>query len=165
MEKDGEFARFVTEFGSKEQSKDDAEAAAELDPTQTDTRKKATAGATMMQAEERNVGSISMDVYKSYLSAGNGKVIVPLLILSLVLLQGANTMSSYWLVYWQERKWPRSQGFYVIFRHFSPFFPHIFSDGNLCHVRCLASLYVLLHGKHVRIAHVFCFPKSAQGTH
>lgn len=116
IQTNGEFARFVTEFGSKEQSKEEAED--EQGPVaapQADARKKATAGAGMMQAEERNIGSIDLQVYKSYLSAGNGKVIVPLLILSLVLLQGANTMSSYWLVYWQERKWPRSQGFYVVF--------------------------------------------------
>jgi hypothetical protein len=67
----------------------------------------------MMQVEERNIGAISLDVYKAYISAGNGKFIVPLLLLALVLLQGSNVMSSYWLVYWQERKWPRPEGFYV----------------------------------------------------
>lgn len=71
----------------------------------------------MMQVEERNIGAISLDVYKAYLSAGNGKIIAPLIILSLVLLQGSNVMSSYWLVYWQERKWPRPEGFYASLRH------------------------------------------------
>ncbi|KAF7375201.1 Oligomycin resistance ATP-dependent permease YOR1 [Mycena sanguinolenta] len=113
---EGEFARFVAEFGSKEQSPGNSsekeEAAIAVAP-QAEARKKAAAGAGMMQQEERNIGSISGSVYKAYISAGNGKWIVPLLILSLVLLQGANVMSSYWLVYWQERKWPRSEGFYM----------------------------------------------------
>ncbi|KAJ7510445.1 putative ATP-binding cassette transporter protein YOR1 [Mycena galericulata] len=115
IQKDGEFAKFVAEFGSNEHSKGDAEEV-EQGPNpapQADARKKATAGAGMMQTEERNIGSIDFEVYKAYISAGNGKYVVPLLILSLVLLQGSNTMSSYWLVYWQEKKWPRSQGFYM----------------------------------------------------
>ncbi|KAJ7454698.1 ABC transporter [Mycena latifolia] len=116
IKKDGEFSKFVAEFGSKEQSKGDAEAAGTEDTEaapQADARKKATAGVGLMQAEERNVGSIALDVYKAYMSAGNGKIIVPLLLLSLVLLQGSNVMSSYWLVYWQEKKWPRPEGFYM----------------------------------------------------
>ncbi|KAJ6570148.1 ABC transporter, partial [Mycena vulgaris] len=113
MKNDGEFSKFVAEFGSNVQSKDDAEEAVPEEAPQGDARKKATAGVGMMQAEERNIGAISTDVYTAYISAGNGKIIVPLLLLSLVLLQGSNVMSSYWLVYWQEKKWPRSQGFYM----------------------------------------------------
>ncbi|KAJ7678475.1 ABC transporter [Mycena rosella] len=113
IQKDGEFSKFIAEFGSKEQSAEDGEAAVaeatEAAP-QADARKKATAGAGLMQAEERNIGSISSE---AYISAGNGRIIVPLIVLSLVLLQGANVMSSYWLVYWQERKWPRPEGFYM----------------------------------------------------
>ncbi|KAJ7284591.1 ABC transporter [Mycena rebaudengoi] len=118
IKNDGEFSKFVAEFGSKEQSSSgpDEEEEAAAAP-KADARTKS-AGAAMMQAEERNIGAIGMDVYKAYLSAGNGKVIVPLLILSLVLLQGATTMSSYWfwlfrLVYWQENKFRQSQGFYI----------------------------------------------------
>ncbi|KAJ7671586.1 ABC transporter [Mycena polygramma] len=114
---DGEFSKFIAEFGSKEASSENPEMEGEgeqVDATaQADARKKATAGVGMMQTEERNIGAISLDVYKSYISAGNGKFIVPLLVLSLVLLQGSNVMSSYWLVYWQERKWPRPEGFYM----------------------------------------------------
>ncbi|KAJ6577412.1 P-loop containing nucleoside triphosphate hydrolase protein [Mycena capillaripes] len=114
IKNDGEFSKFVAEFGSKEQTSDDAETEGEkaVAIPQAD-RKKATAGVGIMQAEERNIGAISLDVYKAYISAGNGKFIVPLLLLSLVLLQGTNVMSSYWLVYWQELKWPRSEGFYM----------------------------------------------------
>ncbi|KAJ6630974.1 ABC transporter, partial [Mycena sp. CBHHK59/15] len=114
VQNNGEFSKFVAEFGTKEQSKDetDEQEDAEAAP-KADARKKATAGVGLMQAEERNIGAIGLDVYKAYISAGHGKVIVPLLLLSLVLLQGATVMSSYWLVYWQERKFPRPQGFYM----------------------------------------------------
>ncbi|KAK7032834.1 oligomycin resistance ATP-dependent permease YOR1 [Favolaschia claudopus] len=112
----GEFSRFIAEFGTKDQSEEPQEKEEEIAqpvPQAATARKKATAGAGMMQAEERNIGAISSGVYKAYISAGNGRYIVPLLLFSLVLMQGANVMSSYWLVYWQEMKWPRSQGFYA----------------------------------------------------
>ncbi|KAJ7221013.1 ABC transporter [Mycena haematopus] len=116
IKNEGEFSRFVAEFGSKEQfqgniakkEEEDVEAA-----PQAEARKKATAGVGMMQLEERNIGAVSSGVYKAYVSAGNGRVLVPLLMLSLVLLQGSNIMSSYFLVYWQERKWPRPESFYM----------------------------------------------------
>ena len=63
--------------------------------------------------EERNTGAISRAVYKTYLHAGNGEIIVPLLIFSLVFIQASTVMSSYWLVYWQEEKWREPVGFYV----------------------------------------------------
>ncbi|KAJ7841321.1 ABC transporter [Mycena olivaceomarginata] len=107
IKNDGEFAKFIAEFGKEEEKIEPAPQA------EAEARKKATAGVGMMQIEERNIGAISLEVYKAYLAAGNGKYVVPLLLLSLVLLQGANVMSSYWLVYWQERKWPRPEGFYA----------------------------------------------------
>ncbi|KAJ7183174.1 ABC transporter [Mycena filopes] len=113
IKNDGAFSKFFAEFGSKEQSQDDAEKEEEeVDVTPQATRKKAS-GVGLMQVEERNIGAISRDVYGAYISAGNGKYILPLLALALVLLQGANVMSSYWLVYWQERKWNRPEGFYM----------------------------------------------------
>ena len=54
-----------------------------------------------MQAEERNTGAISNAIYKTYLNAGNGVIVLPLLLLSVVLIQVSNVMSSYWYVcYW-----------------------------------------------------------------
>ena len=64
--------------------------------------KKRQQGATMMQQEERNTGAVSNQVYMEYIRAGKGYIIIPLLVLSVALLQGAQVMSSYWLVYWQE---------------------------------------------------------------
>ncbi|KAJ7220100.1 ABC transporter [Mycena pura] len=113
MRNEGEFSKFVAEFGSKEQSKDDSEGEDTAIAPQADARKKATAGAGLMQTEERNIGAISMDVYKAYITAGNGKLVVPLLLLALVFVQGSNVMSSYFLVFWQENKFQRPVGFYM----------------------------------------------------
>ncbi|KAF5382133.1 hypothetical protein D9615_004305 [Tricholomella constricta] len=122
----GEFAKFVTEFGAKEEEEeveaekeeDEIEAVATAGGKETEPKgegpiKKATMGAALMQVEERNTGAIAWDVYKEYSRAGKGKVVLPLLFFSLVLIQGATVMASYWLVYWQERKWRQPEGFYM----------------------------------------------------
>ncbi|KAG5645528.1 hypothetical protein DXG03_005803 [Asterophora parasitica] len=125
MSANGEFAKFVTEFGASEedeekaneQEEDEEKAVASGEGKSADEKgdplKKAVVGAALMQAEERNTGSIAWDVYKAYSKAGKGKIVLPLLIFSLVLIQGATVMASYWLVYWQERKFDQPEGFYV----------------------------------------------------
>ncbi|KAG8736093.1 hypothetical protein FRC12_017781 [Ceratobasidium sp. 428] len=51
--------------------------------------------------------------YADYFKAANGKLLLPLLFLSILLAQGATVMSAYWLVYWQQMKWHYPQGFYM----------------------------------------------------
>lgn len=127
----GAFARFAKEFGAKEEQEEKEEAVEEAEPDEKAKKKKAVGNSPLMQAEERNTGAVSNTVYKAYLKAGKGGILIPSLILSLVFLQGAQVMSSYWLVYWQEEyavlflvsctvliasfdsKWPKPAGFYV----------------------------------------------------
>jgi len=115
MARGGEFSAFINEFGSaqeeeEEKNEDEAEATENLaaeteggkaaglmkEKDKLDKMKKATAGAALMQMEERNTGAIEWGVYKAYLKAGYGEVMIPLLVLSLVLMQGATVLSSYW---------------------------------------------------------------------
>lgn len=114
MVRGGEFSAFINEFGSaqeeEEENEDEEEAIENLsaeseggkaaglmkEKEKLDKMKKATAGAALMQTEERNTGAIQWDVYKAYLKAGYGEVMIPLLVLSLVLMQGATVLSSYW---------------------------------------------------------------------
>ncbi|TDL28197.1 ABC transporter [Rickenella mellea] len=115
MSNEGAFASFVREFGSSE---DEAEAPGEASGGEkavddTNVKKNNLAGAQLMQTEERNTGAVSGAIYKAYLRAGNGRIILPLLFLSLIAMQGATVMSSYWLVYWQELKWHKPAGFYM----------------------------------------------------
>lgn len=92
-----EFARVINEFVSSENEngeKDEAKAEGVIEETRPD--KEATGRKALMQAEERSVGSISWDVYKRYLKAASGEVIVPLVVLGMCLFQGAAVLSSYW---------------------------------------------------------------------
>lgn len=99
MSNNGEFAQFLTEFGSKEEQKEEDGAVDEIKDDLDEKRRNATAGAGLMQAEERNTGAVDWSVYKSYSVAGRGSVMLPLLFIALVLFQGATVMSSYWYVF------------------------------------------------------------------
>jgi hypothetical protein len=56
-----------------------------------------------MQEEERNVGAVTWETYKEYLTSGNGYILIPTLVLALLPVRGTQVMSSYWLVFWQEQ--------------------------------------------------------------
>jgi ABC-type multidrug transport system fused ATPase/permease subunit len=111
MQRGGEFSAFITEFGAKEEEEEEEgkeedaiEVPGNVDEDKAkklreEKMKKAVAGTALMQTEERNTGAISGQVYKDYLKAGHGEVVMPLLLLSLVLMQGATVLSSYWYVY------------------------------------------------------------------
>lgn len=107
-----QFSKFITEFGLQDEQKEEKEDELEEDAiedaknddgVEKKERKVAKAGPALMQDEERNTGAIEWDVYKSYIKAGKGEFVLPLLFLSLLLIQGATVVSSYWLVWWQEQ--------------------------------------------------------------
>lgn len=125
----GPFQRLVLEFGGEkekdeeEKKEDEAEA---IEDSVVDSKKgkkvdrnhlsggKAgeKAGATM-QAEERNTGSVSLQVYLSYFKFGRGAYMVPLCVGSLALMQTTNILNSYWLIWWQKNHFDKSIGFYM----------------------------------------------------
>ena len=124
MANDGVFSKFLKEFGSKqeEEMEDVDEDAAEVakggkgqkgSGAVTALKERYEKGKTIMQDEERSVGAVPWKTYKTYITAGNGIILVPALILSLLLVQGAQVMSSYWLVFWQEQQFHKPPGFYV----------------------------------------------------
>jgi hypothetical protein len=97
MANNGEFSKFVTEFGSKDETNSDDEST--IDDAEDGEKggpKHDGISNPMTQAEERNTGAISRAVYREYLRAGKGIIALPLLSLSLVFIQGATVMSSYW---------------------------------------------------------------------
>ncbi|CAE6453958.1 unnamed protein product, partial [Rhizoctonia solani] len=116
MAKDGAFARFQQEFGSKEEEEEEKhveEEAVAIEATGDKPKKDQAPTKQLMQVEERNTGAISGSAYLDYFKAANGKILIPLLLVSILLTQGATVMSAYWLVYWQEMKWAYPQGFYM----------------------------------------------------
>ncbi len=100
MQNDGTFSKFVHEFGSQEEEKKEVEEEEDAIDAgkggEKKERKPDVIGASQMQAEERNTGAISGQIYKDYAKAGNGAVVLPFLAFALVFLQGSNVMSSYW---------------------------------------------------------------------
>ncbi|KAI0035413.1 ABC transporter [Vararia minispora EC-137] len=107
----GAFALHIDQFVSKTEQEENQEEAVE--ETAEDAEKKEAArkkrqaavkGAQLMQQEERSTGAVSWEVYKAYLSAGNGFAMVPLIVVSMVVMQAATVLSSYWLVWWQDRQ-------------------------------------------------------------
>ena len=107
MSQNGEFSKFIAEFGSSKGQDDENtnDASAQVDVEEElkkmekmEKMKRQVAGYALMQIEERNTGAISWKVYMGYMKAGKGQIILPILLLSLVLLQGATVMSSYWFV-------------------------------------------------------------------
>ena len=103
MSQNGEFSKFIAEFGSSKGQEDEntIDVSPKVDAEELkkmEKMKKQVAGYALMKIEERNTGAISGDVYKSYFKAGKGRIILPILLLSSALLQGATIMSSYWFV-------------------------------------------------------------------
>ncbi|KAG9092782.1 hypothetical protein FRC06_011800 [Ceratobasidium sp. 370] len=118
MAKNGAFARFQRQFGAREEAEEGREEEGAIESAKAGEEKKEEKRGTgpakaLMQVEERNTGAISGAAYADYFKAANGKILVPLLLLSILLAQGATVMSAYWLVYWQQMKWDYPQGFYM----------------------------------------------------
>ncbi|TRM64251.1 P-loop containing nucleoside triphosphate hydrolase protein [Schizophyllum amplum] len=122
MGNNGDFSRFVNEFGTQAEEKEmeeeegieeGAEGAAKGGEVAVTKPKKRVAGPGMMQEEERRTGAVSGKIYGEYAKAGRGYVVIPLLAASLVLMQGSQVMASYWLVWWQEDSFNQAPAFYM----------------------------------------------------
>ena len=91
-----EFSRFLNEFISKDNEETEKQATRVKSENDKEKARKKSTGKGLMQIEERNTGAISWEVYKEYMKAGHGIIIVPMLILSMILIQTSTVMSSYW---------------------------------------------------------------------
>ena len=116
MANHGVFSKFVKEFGSKQQQEDETDEAKdgvevvkkeknEKRPDTADLKEEFEKGKTVMQEEERNIGAVTRETYKEYITST--------LLLVLLLVRGTRVMSSYWLVFWQEQQFHQPAGFYV----------------------------------------------------
>ena len=100
MAKRGEFSRTFDEFVTKGQEDSEGGKAVDLEDVDVDEnakkRRVARRGAALMQAEERNVGAVNLQVYKRYFRSGNGVVLLPSMFVAIVLMQVSIVLSSYW---------------------------------------------------------------------
>ncbi|KAF2280888.1 P-loop containing nucleoside triphosphate hydrolase protein [Westerdykella ornata] len=67
----------------------------------------------LMQEEDRAVKSVAWSVWIAYIKAGGGLWVAPLVLLLLILSQGANISTSLWLSWWTSNKWGYAQGTYI----------------------------------------------------
>ena len=96
MASGGAFCKFIEEFGSRQDNSDKNAGGKNEMTRDKEERNVGMKGKAMMQEEERNTGAIQWKVYREFLSAGNGVILVPVIFLSLALLQGSTIMLSYW---------------------------------------------------------------------
>ena len=98
----GEFSRTFDEFVTKDQEDSERGKAVDIEDADLDenakTRRTSRRGAALMQAEERNVGAVNLQIYKRYFQSGNGVVLLPTMFVSIVLMQASIVLSSYWYV-------------------------------------------------------------------
>jgi energy-coupling factor transporter ATP-binding protein EcfA2 len=77
------------------------------------TQKKKRKGAALMQAEERAVKSVPWSVYVDYLRASGSLLNGPIVLLLLIMSQGANIATSLWLSWWSsDRTYPLTFNLY-----------------------------------------------------
>ncbi|RMZ89115.1 hypothetical protein DV736_g3657, partial [Chaetothyriales sp. CBS 134916] len=80
-------------------------------PAEKDRKKKKAGG--LMQQEDRAVQALSWTVWRAYIGASGWWGMWPLIILSLLIAQGANIVTSLWLSWWVSNKFGLSEGAYI----------------------------------------------------
>ncbi|KTW27041.1 hypothetical protein T552_02533 [Pneumocystis carinii B80] len=69
---------------------------------------------TLMQNEEREIGSIKFKVYIKYIKAAAGLWIIPIVILLLSIFQFSSIGNNLWLSFWMKNQFEKSAEFYMI---------------------------------------------------
>ena len=113
-------ADFVKLIASNAQEEKQGQEEAPDDEDEVEDEKKAArrkkgkkpAGA-LMQAEERAVSNVSWNVYHAYIKSSGSVLVLPLIVLLLIVSQGANIATSLWLSWWTSNKFGFSRGTYV----------------------------------------------------
>lgn len=100
-----------------EEKKEQKEHADDEDEDETEkkviNKKKKKKAAGLMQEEDRAVKSVDWSVWLAYLRAGGGLWVGPLVLLLLILSQGANISTSLWLSWWTSDKFGYRESVYV----------------------------------------------------
>ncbi|KAJ8072221.1 hypothetical protein PM082_015779 [Marasmius tenuissimus] len=68
----------------------------------------------LIRQENRKIGKVGWKVYRTYLKAGRAYITVPLLVVSALLMQGSQIVSTYSLIWWQADTFHRPPWFYQV---------------------------------------------------
>ena len=106
----GNFFNLIKNFGTLKEAGEDEDAEelaadtedAKNNESKPDAKALSKPGGKTMEDEERNTGTVDRGVYWAFLKAGKGHWILPLAVFSAVCMQGATTLSTYWLKWWEE---------------------------------------------------------------
>ncbi|KAK3327224.1 P-loop containing nucleoside triphosphate hydrolase protein [Cercophora scortea] len=109
--RDSEGFRQLMETTAVEEKKEADHTA--LVPGDTGASKKKKKGKALMQAEERAVASVPWSVYAAYVRASGSMFNAVIILVLLVVSQGANIATSLWLSYWTSDKFGYSMGTYI----------------------------------------------------
>ncbi|KAH8099948.1 ABC protein [Cristinia sonorae] len=128
----GEFARLIEEFGGKaEKEEEDEEEAIEAAPETPgnvaleDAKQKAVDAiksgtgtgkleGRLIRAERRTTGSVGWRIYSAYIQASEGFWTMPVLIISMILMQASQILNSYTLVWWQANTFHKPNSTYQV---------------------------------------------------
>lgn len=117
MAHDEEFQKLMATTAVEEKHEDAEEVLEDEVETEKKDNKKKKGGkkpaAALMQAEERAVKSVSFATYKAYIKASGSLAVAPLIVLLLIVSQGANIVTSLWLSWWTSNKFGFSDGTYI----------------------------------------------------
>jgi ABC-type multidrug transport system ATPase subunit len=70
----------------------------------TVTKPAESAGLNLITIEDRQVGDVSWSVYKSWMIAAGGIIMVILIVSLFVIAESTNVMTSWWLSFWSENR-------------------------------------------------------------
>ncbi|KAF2441350.1 hypothetical protein P171DRAFT_367321 [Karstenula rhodostoma CBS 690.94] len=117
MANNKDFQQLMT-MTATEEIKDEQEHAVEdeiEDEKKTSKKKKKKEPAALMQEEDRATKAVDWGVWLAYLRAGGGLWVGPIVVLLLILSQGANIATSLWLSWWTSNKFGYAEGAYAIY--------------------------------------------------
>ena len=116
MSSDAEFQKLMATTAKEEKKEDEDEVNEdEVEEEKKDVAKKKGKKpvTALMQVEERATKGVSFQIYKEYIKATGSVWVAPLVILTLIISQGANITTSLWLSWWTSDKFGYSKGVYV----------------------------------------------------
>ncbi|KAF9413974.1 hypothetical protein BGZ94_000549 [Podila epigama] len=141
MNNEGEFSNLMKAHGGIEEDKEaeeeeeeqleaakkqDATTAQGTDQAQASGKDKAEGGKEgaaaspgakpkgLMSQEERSTGSVDGKIYKNYMNAAGGSMLVVMMVFVLLLTQIAKVGNDLWLSWWTDDKFQQSQKFYML---------------------------------------------------
>ncbi|KAI4719614.1 ABC multidrug transporter-like protein [Aureobasidium sp. EXF-10727] len=118
MATDEDFQKLMATTAKEEKKEEEDEEVDgdEVEEKKKDVQKKSGGkkpAAALMQTEERAVKSVSFGIYKAYIKASGSLAVAPLILLTLILSQGANIATSLWLSWWTSNKFGYDRGTYI----------------------------------------------------